>query len=203
MLLYTDMEGSDTKHVSGILPENLLLQNVAVCDVDVRKGENAVRELQTEYGADSVIFIKTDVTTVAELEGNVHKNSMLGKFLTCGGQRFEQKGLLSEYWDTGLLKQNCVNKESVFRILQHSTFMAELCDTEPLLEQREDSLPQTMRQTTRICHNNATQDSLVRALLLKSCFSELCYEECVLGLSDTGPFCHSCTVQELLVGICD
>lgn len=43
-------------------------QNVAVCDVDVRKGENAVRELQTEYGADRVIFIKTDVTNVAELE---------------------------------------------------------------------------------------------------------------------------------------
>jgi len=43
-------------------------QNVAVCDVDVRKGENAVRELQTEYGAERVIFIKTDVTNVAELE---------------------------------------------------------------------------------------------------------------------------------------
>jgi len=43
-------------------------QNVAVCDVDVRKGENAVRELQTEYGADRVIFIKTDVTNIAELE---------------------------------------------------------------------------------------------------------------------------------------
>jgi NADP-dependent 3-hydroxy acid dehydrogenase YdfG len=50
---------------------DLSLQNVAVCDVDVRKGENAVRELQTEYGADHVIFIKTDVTNVAELEGNV------------------------------------------------------------------------------------------------------------------------------------
>jgi len=44
---------------------------VAVCDVDVQKGENAIRELQKEYGADSVIFIKTDVTNVAELEGNV------------------------------------------------------------------------------------------------------------------------------------
>jgi hypothetical protein len=49
----------------------LLLQNVAVCDVDVRNGENAVRELQSDYGADRVIFIKTDVTNVAELEGNV------------------------------------------------------------------------------------------------------------------------------------
>jgi len=52
----------------------LSLQNVAVCDVDVQKGENAVRELQTEYGADRVIFIKTDVTNVAELEGNVEKD---------------------------------------------------------------------------------------------------------------------------------
>ena len=52
---------------------NLSLQNVAVGDVDVRKGENAVRELQKEYGADRVIFIKTDVTNVAELEGNVDK----------------------------------------------------------------------------------------------------------------------------------
>ena len=49
------------------------MQNVAVCDVDVRKGENAVRELQTKYGADRVIFIKTDVTNVAEMEGNVEK----------------------------------------------------------------------------------------------------------------------------------
>jgi hypothetical protein len=63
----------NAKQVSGILPGNLSLQNVAVGDVDVRKGENAVRELQTEYGADRVIFIKTDVTNVAELEGNVEK----------------------------------------------------------------------------------------------------------------------------------
>jgi len=71
MLLYTDMEGSGTMQVFRISSSNLSLQNVAVCDVDVQKGENAVRELQTEYGADRVIFIKTDVTNVAELEGNV------------------------------------------------------------------------------------------------------------------------------------
>jgi NADP-dependent 3-hydroxy acid dehydrogenase YdfG len=46
------------------------LQNVAVCDVKVQKGENAVKELQKEYGADRAIFMKTDVTNVAELEGN-------------------------------------------------------------------------------------------------------------------------------------
>jgi NADP-dependent 3-hydroxy acid dehydrogenase YdfG len=54
---------------------------VAVCDVDVWKGENAVRELQTEYGADRVIFIKTDVTNVADLEGNVENIRMLGNFV--------------------------------------------------------------------------------------------------------------------------
>jgi hypothetical protein len=39
--------------------------------VDVQKGEKVVRELQTQYGAERVIFIKTDVTNVAELEGNL------------------------------------------------------------------------------------------------------------------------------------
>jgi hypothetical protein len=73
---------------------------VAVCDVDVRKGENAVRELQTEYGADRVIFIKTDVTNVAELEGNVEMVRMLGRFLTWACQTFEQKGLFLEYCDS-------------------------------------------------------------------------------------------------------
>ena len=72
---------------------NLSLQNVAVCDVDVRKGENAVRELQTEYGADRVIFIKTDVTNVAELEGNVEKIWMLWTFLMWDCHKFKKKGL--------------------------------------------------------------------------------------------------------------
>ena len=69
---------------------NLSLQNVAVCDVDVQKGENAVRELQTEYGADRVIFINTDVTNVAELEGNVETVWMLGKFLTWACHNFKK-----------------------------------------------------------------------------------------------------------------
>jgi len=56
-------------------------QNVAVCDVDIRKGENAVRELQTEYGADRVIFIKTDVTNVAELEDAFKKTHATFKAL--------------------------------------------------------------------------------------------------------------------------
>jgi hypothetical protein len=51
---------------------------VAVCDLDSRKGERAVRELQAEYGADRAIFIKTDVTNTAELEGN-HLNALLTK----------------------------------------------------------------------------------------------------------------------------
>jgi hypothetical protein len=109
---------------------------------------------------------------VAELEGNVEKIWMLGNFLTWDCQRFEQKGLLSEYCDTGLLKQNFANTEYVFWILQHSTFLSELCDTGPLLEQTEDSIPQTMRQRTHICQNFPTQDRLVRALRLKSCLPE-------------------------------
>jgi len=56
-------------------------QNVAVCDVDVRKGENAVRELQKEYGADRVIFIKTDVTNVAEMEDAFKKTHTTFKAL--------------------------------------------------------------------------------------------------------------------------
>jgi hypothetical protein len=51
---------------------------VAVCDLDSRKGEKAVRDLQAEYGADSAIFIKTDVTNTAELQGN-HLNALLMK----------------------------------------------------------------------------------------------------------------------------
>ncbi|PNF31053.1 15-hydroxyprostaglandin dehydrogenase [NAD(+)] [Cryptotermes secundus] len=43
-------------------------QHVAVCDLDSRKGEKAVRDLQAEYGVDRAIFIKTDVTNTAELE---------------------------------------------------------------------------------------------------------------------------------------
>lgn len=44
---------------------------MAVCDLDASKGQDAVKELQAEYGAGRVIFIKTDVTSAAELEGNV------------------------------------------------------------------------------------------------------------------------------------
>jgi hypothetical protein len=44
---------------------------VAVCDLDSRKGEKAVRDLQAEYGVDRAIFIKTDVTNTTELEGNL------------------------------------------------------------------------------------------------------------------------------------
>ena len=82
---------------------------MAVCDVDVRKGENAVRELQTEYGADRVIFIKTDVTNVAELEGNVETIRMLSPFLTWACQMFKKKGLF-------------------FITLRHRTCLSELCE---------------------------------------------------------------------------
>lgn len=58
--------GIGLEYVTALLQNGA--QNVAVSDVDVRKGENAVKELQKEYGADRVIFIKADVTNVADLE---------------------------------------------------------------------------------------------------------------------------------------
>jgi len=49
---------------------NLLFQNVAVCDFDAQEGEKVVKDLQVEHGLSRVIFIKTDVSNVSELEGN-------------------------------------------------------------------------------------------------------------------------------------
>ncbi|PSN50763.1 hypothetical protein C0J52_05936 [Blattella germanica] len=52
-----------------IVKENVaLLQHVAVCDLDVRKGENAVKELVEKYGKGKAIFIKCDVTNIPEFE---------------------------------------------------------------------------------------------------------------------------------------
>jgi hypothetical protein len=53
---------------------------VALCDLDSRKGVKAMSELQIEYGADRAIFIKTDVSNTAQLEGN-HLNALLTKIL--------------------------------------------------------------------------------------------------------------------------
>ena len=92
---------------------NLSLQNVAVCDVDVQNGENAVTELQKEYGADRVIFIKTDVTNVAELEGNVETIWMFWTFLKWNYQWFKEKGLF-------------------LITVRHRACLSELCDREPL-----------------------------------------------------------------------
>jgi hypothetical protein len=81
---------------------------------------------------------------VAELEGNVETVWMHGSFLKCRCQRFKQKGLLSQYCDTGLLKQTFANSDFFlnflfyfilfFFILKHNTFRWELYDKEPLLE---------------------------------------------------------------------
>jgi hypothetical protein len=49
---------------------------VAVCDFDAQKGEKAVKDLQAEHGSGRVIFIKTDVTNVSELEGNAKLHSL-------------------------------------------------------------------------------------------------------------------------------
>ena len=46
----------------------LYYQHVAVADLDARKGENAVKELVTEFGKGRAIFIKCDVTKPEDLE---------------------------------------------------------------------------------------------------------------------------------------
>ena len=41
---------------------------MGVADLDARKGENAVKELNVEHGKGRAIFIKCDVTKPDELE---------------------------------------------------------------------------------------------------------------------------------------
>ena len=43
-------------------------QGVSICDVDVTKGENEVKQLNQKFG-DKVIFIKTDVSKEDEIQG--------------------------------------------------------------------------------------------------------------------------------------
>jgi hypothetical protein len=48
---------------------NLILQGVAICDINVKKGEDEVKLLEKEFGKDQAIFLKTDVSKDDELEG--------------------------------------------------------------------------------------------------------------------------------------
>jgi hypothetical protein len=93
-----------------------------------------------------------------------NRSESYGTFLTWACQRSEQKGLLSEYCETGLLKQKFEKTEPLFYTLQHSTFPSELCDTGHQLELRDGRFASP---------NYATEDPNL---------SELC---------DTGPFSQS------------
>jgi hypothetical protein len=48
---------------------NLVLQGVAICDINAEKGESAIKHLEKEFGKDRAIFLKTDVTKEVEIEG--------------------------------------------------------------------------------------------------------------------------------------
>ena len=122
---------------------------MAVCDVDVRKGENAVRELQTEYGADRVIFIKTDVTNVAELEGNVETIGMLGNFVTWDCQTFKKKGAVFHNFATQDLFVRTVWQRTSY--LDHCAFnicLSQIYDIGPILSKFRDTRPILQRCVT-------------------------------------------------------
>jgi hypothetical protein len=42
-----------------------------MCDVDYKKGEEAVLSVTKEYGKERAIFIKTDVTQLKDLQGQL------------------------------------------------------------------------------------------------------------------------------------
>jgi hypothetical protein len=89
---------------------------------------------------------------VAELEGNVQKIWILGNFRTWVCHRFEQKSVLSEYCDTGLLRAvwrrntllelcnlrpACLNfaiMDLFCRKLRHGTYISDLCHTRPVCQ---------------------------------------------------------------------
>ena len=111
---------------------NLSLQNVAVCDVDVQNGEIAVRELQKEYGADRVIFIKTDVTNVAELEGNVETIWIFGNFLTWNCQSFRKSPVFHNCATQGLFVRIVWQRTSLLDLRYVNTCLSQLCDYGPI-----------------------------------------------------------------------
>jgi hypothetical protein len=48
-----------------------LYQAVTIADVDAAKGEDSAKKLNTEFGGNKVIFIRTDVTKADQLEGQL------------------------------------------------------------------------------------------------------------------------------------
>jgi ribosomal protein S24E len=65
---YSTLEHKSRKTVS-----NLVLQGVAMCDINVEKAESAIKHLETEFGKDRAIFLKTDVSKEVEIEGMTSK----------------------------------------------------------------------------------------------------------------------------------
>lgn len=44
------------------------VKGVAICDINVEKAESAIKHLETEFGKDRAIFLKTDVSKEVEIE---------------------------------------------------------------------------------------------------------------------------------------
>lgn len=51
-----------------ILPLNITFQGVLAADINEKAGKEAIRELISNYGADRVTFLKTDVTDMNSFE---------------------------------------------------------------------------------------------------------------------------------------
>jgi ribosomal protein S24E len=64
---------STLEHKNRKTVSNLVLQGVAICDINVEKAESAVKHLETEFGKDRAIFLKTDVSKEVEIEGITSK----------------------------------------------------------------------------------------------------------------------------------
>lgn len=46
-----------------------VLKGVLIADIDATKGAEAVSNINKEYGGNTAVFVKTDVTNVGALEG--------------------------------------------------------------------------------------------------------------------------------------
>lgn len=60
---------STLEHKNRRTVQNLVLQGVAICDINVENGESATEHLEREFGKDRAIFLKTDVSKEDDIEG--------------------------------------------------------------------------------------------------------------------------------------
>jgi NADP-dependent 3-hydroxy acid dehydrogenase YdfG len=56
---------------------NFILQGVAICDIQVEKGKNEIKQLEKEFGKERAIFIKTDVFREDEVEGLLQVHELI------------------------------------------------------------------------------------------------------------------------------